>query len=141
MKVFVKKTLVALCIFAFVISGGLVYAVNTLSFHQSPSIPASGTNFNVLPSSITAGSDQSSSGLWTWDSVNHRFSAAIQITNNGNTAYTPSIVFSALTGWVGSTSTVTSIAQGATEAVTLYMTSSNPNPPAGPIGDFTVTIT
>lgn len=138
LKMFVKKTLVALCIVAFLASGGLVYALNTLAFHQNLAVPNSGTNFSTTPT-ITGGSDQAA--LWAWDSANHRFSVTVSITNNGNSAFTPTVAYSNVpAGWTGSTSTILAIAKGASESVTLYMTSTDTNPVAGPIGDFTVTI-
>ena len=140
MKVFAKKTIVALCIFAFLASGRMVYAVDVFSFHQNPSVPST-TSFTITPSSITQGSDQSSTGLWDYDQTTHRFSAVIPITNIGNSEYTPTIAFSSVpSGWTGSTSPITAIAKDGTETVTLYMTSTDSNPDVGPIGDFTVTI-
>lgn len=131
------KTVAVLCTIGLLAGVGLAIGLTSLSFHQSPIVPAT-INFATSPT-ITEGSDQSA--LWIWDSATHRFSATIQITNNGNGAFTPTIVFGTMpTGWVGTTSTLTAIPAGQTASVTLYATTSSINTSPGAIGNFVVTI-
>lgn len=119
------------------ISIGIVVAQMTLSFHQNPTVPAESA-FSTTPA-ITQSSDQTS--LWIWDSESDSFNATITLHNDGTTAWTPTIVGSAIpSGWVFSTATLTSIPVNGQLPVTMTLHYTLGKPVSGAIGDFTVTI-
>lgn len=120
----------------------VAYAVISVSFHQNLTVPTT-QGIEVYRNDgvtlIGEGSDQAS--IWTWDSVNTRFTANIKAKNIGNTNIDVTVVFSNLAiGWTGSTSgTLTSITPSEMRSITLYAT--NPSAVGGSsTSDFTVTV-
>lgn len=122
----------------FLLIVGIVYAVTTVSFNQN--LTVSGIKVyqadGITP--IAEGSNQES--MWSWDSVNTRFVAAIKVKNVGNTNIDITITSNLASPWDFSpVGILTAITPNENRAITLYAT--NPSAVGGSsTGDFTVTV-
>lgn len=115
-----------------------VYALSTLTFNQNPVVPAdTGVNFTTTPT-IEEGSDQT--GLWSYTVGTKTFTATITLTNNRNSAWTPTVTASSVpSGWTFSCTPPT-IAAYSSSTITFLLTYTTGSPASGAIGNFAITI-